>query len=141
MIARLSGEPAKIVAFMRVFASQGEPQSRRGRPLPISLLVREPGPFNHSQLTRRARELVELEASGQAAEQARMGEAHARNRPLLLRHPVRRDDRHLEQAGNSAFEIGRTIYWVNAQLGNSRAELEAWLRGPPAAASRFKFYR
>jgi hypothetical protein len=34
---------------------------------------------------------------------------------------------HARMTGHSAFQIGRILYRVNEQLGNSRTELEAWL--------------
>ncbi len=79
------------------------------------------------KLSRRAGELLELEAKAKPLSKRDFERLTLETARSYYDTQCEAMSRHLEYAGNSAFEIGRTLYWVNEQLGNSRAELEAWL--------------
>ncbi|MBV8771054.1 MAG: hypothetical protein JO166_01820 [Deltaproteobacteria bacterium] len=99
------------------------------------------------KLTRRAKELIELDAKAKPLSRREWEKLTLETARSYYDTQCEAMSRHLESAGNSAFEIGRTLYWVNEQLGNSRAELEAWLaksehpRSVSGAYQYIKLYR
>jgi hypothetical protein len=99
------------------------------------------------KLTRQAKELIELDAKAKPLSKREWEKLTLETARSYYDTQCEAMSRHLEHAGNSAFEIGRTLYWVNEQLGNSRGELEAWLaksehpRSVSGAYQYIKLYR